>query len=173
MTMPRQNPAPARAEIFADLAQVFGLSRPAGQCFSAIWRAASPPCADDLVASLGLARSNVSTALKELRSWNLIGAARAPGDRKDYFTAPTDAWDLLRLLALARQRHLIAPLLDRLIAAEAESADSRIAALHEALDRASAAVADLAMLDEAAFARRMETTPEDNTRPKKKNKKKR
>lgn len=171
--MPTAQPTPPHAltEIFADLAQVFGLSRPAGQCFAAIWRAASPPCADDLVAELGLARSNVSTALKELRSWNLIGAARAPGDRKDYFTAPTDAWDLLRLLVLARQRHLITPLLDRLITAEAQGADSRLAALHEALERANAAIAVLASVNEAAFTRRLGATADDDARPKKKKKK--
>ena len=65
------------ATLFADVAQVFGLSRPAGQCFSAIWRAAAPPCADDLVAGLGLSRSNVSTALKELRGWGMISIVRA------------------------------------------------------------------------------------------------
>lgn len=171
MPIAQPTPPPALTEIFADLAQVFGLSRPAGQCFAAIWRAASPPCADDLVAELGLARSNVSTALKELRSWNLIGAARAPGDRKDYFTAPTDAWDLLRLLVLARQRHLIAPLLDRLITAEAQAADSRLAALHEALVRAGAVVADLATLDQVEFAARLGAAAEDAPRPKRKKKK--
>ena len=67
------------ATLFADAAQVFGLSRPAGQCFSAIWRAAAPPCADDLVAGLGLSRSNVSTALKELRGWGMISIVRTPG----------------------------------------------------------------------------------------------
>ncbi len=171
MPTAQPTPTPALTEIFADLAQVFGLSRPAGQCFAAIWRAAAPPCADNLVTELGLARSNVSTALKELRSWNLIGAARAPGDRKDYFTAPTDAWDLLRLLVLARQRHLITPLLDRLIAAEAQGADSRLAALHEALEHASIVIADLVSLPEAEFTRRLVAPADDGARPKKKKKK--
>src|SRR5690606_42036728 len=53
-------------EIVAELGALCGISRPAGQCFAAIWRAAQPPCADDLTQALGLSRSNVSTALKEL-----------------------------------------------------------------------------------------------------------
>ena len=111
---PSEQPLP---DLFADVAQLFGLSRPAGQCFAAIWRAASAPCADDLVATLGLSRSNVSTALKELRGWNLIGLARAPGDRKDYFTAPIDPWDIFGRLMAARQRQVVAPILDRIVAA--------------------------------------------------------
>ncbi len=47
----------ALALLFADLAQKFGLSRPAGQCFAAIWRAAMTPSADDLTQICGLSRS--------------------------------------------------------------------------------------------------------------------
>ena len=107
------------AEVFADVAVENGLSRPAGQCFSAIWRAAQAPCADDLVTGLGLSRSNISTALKDLRAWGLISIARTPGDRKEYFTAPTDPWEVMRLILAARQRQVIGPLLDRLLMAEA------------------------------------------------------
>lgn len=148
---------------FAELAQAIGLSRPAGLCFSVIWRAAAPPCADDLSAALGLSRSNISTALKELRSWGLINVARAPGDRKEYFTAPTDPAELLTIVTRARQRLIYAPLLDRLLQAEADTADIRIATLHEALGRAGQALESLV----ASVA--PDTTPRD--KPKKKKKK--
>ena len=52
------------AEAFSDAALLLGLSRPAGQCFAAIWRAAQAPCADDLTEGLGLSRSNVSSAAR-------------------------------------------------------------------------------------------------------------
>lgn len=123
--------------LFADAGEHFGLSRPAGHCLGMIWRAAQAPCADDLTRTLGLSRSNVSTALKELRGWGLVSVARAPGDRKEYFTAPSDPWELIRAVMAARQRRAIAPILDRLLAAEAESPDARIAALHAALETVS------------------------------------
>lgn len=126
------------ALIFADLARICGLTRPAGQCFAAIWRAAQPPCADDLCAAAGLSRSNVSTALRELRDHGLIAAARAPGDRKDYFTAPHDPWDLLRLILAARTRHDLAPIRDRLALA-GEEGDGRLPVLAAALDQLVAA----------------------------------
>lgn len=162
------------ATLFADVAQVFGLSRPAGQCFSAIWRAAAPPCADDLVAGLGLSRSNVSTALKELRGWGMISIVRTPGDRKEYFAAPPDPWEVMRLIMAARQRMVIAPLLSRLVAAEAEIEDVRIAALHAALSRVDQAADGLTGLDPAAFAKRIEALAEggaDGEKAKKKKKK--
>lgn len=159
------------ADLFADVAQLFGLSRPAGQCFAAIWRAATAPCADDLVRTLGLSRSNVSTALKELRGWNLIGLARAPGDRKDYFTAPADPWDIFARLLAARQRQVVAPILDRIVAAEAASADIRLAALHEVLDGIGSTFTALATTDGTELARRFTQLGETPQKPRKKKKK--
>lgn len=172
--MPRTPPYP---EIVADLGALLGLSRPAGQCFAAIWRAARPPCADDLTAGLGLSRSNVSTALKELRDWGLIARARAPGDRKDYFTAPANQWEIVRLLLSGRQRRAIAPALDRLLAAEGETGDVRIAALHAALATISERMEALAALDTADLASRFlsgaDAKPADGRSAGKKKKKKR
>lgn len=158
--------------IFADLADAAGLSRPAGQCFGTIWRAAQTPCADDLVAELGLSRSNVSTALKELRVWGLIGIARTPGDRKEYFTAPDDPWEILRLVIAHRQRHALAPLADRLAGMEPQAQDARVAALHDALSQVSDWMARLAALDTAAFADVVAGKPAAPDKPKKKKKKK-
>lgn len=159
-------------DLFADVAQFFGLSRPAGQCFAAIWRAASPPCADDLVATLGLSRSNISTALKELRGWNLIGVARTPGDRKEYFTAPPDPWDLVGRLVAARHRQVLAPILDRLVLAEAASADIRLAALHDVLRTVGSAFAALATAEGADLAARFSQLGAPDGKPRKKKKKK-
>lgn len=159
------------AEVFADVAVESGLSRPAGQCFSAIWRAAQAPCADDLVNALGLSRSNISTALKDLRAWGLISIARTPGDRKEYFTAPADPWEVMRLLMAARQRQVIAPLLDRLLMAEALVEDARIAALHAVMSKISQAASVLTALDAGAFARQIGALAADTDTPKKKKKK--
>lgn len=119
--------------VFADFAGRFGLSRPAGQCFAAIWRAAAAPCADDLVARLGLSRSNVSTALKELRLWGLVTVLRAPGDRKEYFAAPADPWQILALLLAERARRDIAPARDRLAVLDGDARAADLAAMLGAL----------------------------------------
>ncbi len=148
--MPQTSDFPA---IVADIGALFGLSRPAGQCFATIWRAAQPPSADDLTRLLGLSRSNVSTALKELRAWGLVSRTRAPGDRKDYFTAPPDPWDVARAVLAARQRRSVAPLLDRLLTAEAETGDVRITSLHAVLSAVSTHVDALAARDAGALAR--------------------
>jgi DNA-binding transcriptional regulator GbsR (MarR family) len=162
------------AEAFSDAALLLGLSRPAGQCFAAIWRAAQAPCADDLTEGLGLSRSNVSTALKELRDWGLISRVRAPGDRKEYFAADPDAWVILGTMLSAFQRRSLSPAVDRVFAAEAESGgDARAAALHAALSLLSGRLAALAALPAAELARAMQgfsAKPGDGKKKKKKRK---
>lgn len=163
-------------DIVAELGALVGIPRPAGRCFAAIWRAARPPCADDLTAALGLSRSNVSTALRDLREWGLISRVRAPADRKDYFTAPPDPWEVLRLLIAGWQRRALAPLLDRL-AAEAAGDDIRARALRDTLATLAARLEGLAALDPDRLAASLAAPAgagagEDRAEPRKKKKKK-
>lgn len=146
--MPRSVDFP---EAFSEFGHLLGLSRPAGLCFAAIWRAAQAPCADDLTEGLGLSRSNVSTALKELRDWGLVARVRAPGDRKEYFAADPDPLTVLGAMMGAFQRRALAPAVDRLLAAE-ESGDARAAALHAALAPLSDRLAAFAALPVKDFA---------------------
>mgnify|MGYP000212223353 CR=1 FL=1 len=140
------------SDTFGEIAPRFGLSRPAGRCFGAIWRAAQAPCAEDLVTQLGLSRSNISVALKELRAAGLIQSARTPGSRKEYFVAPSDPWELARLVLGERARRVIAPARDQLAALETRSADPRAAALCEVLDAVAGHMGRLARLEAPALA---------------------
>ena len=138
----------AFATLCTDLLRGFGLSRPAGQCFAAIWRAALAPSADDLVARCALSRSGVSVALKELRDWGLVEEAQAVGERRALFLAPPDAGEVLRRLTLERERRLSAPLLDRLARLE----DGRAQDLASALEVVSTGLSEL--LDAAGDAKK-------------------
>lgn len=151
--------------VLADMAPLLGLSRPAAQCLGTIWRAAQAPSADDLVAGLGLSRSNVSVALKELRGLGLIQSARSPGSRRDYFVAEADPWMILRQIIAERQRRELAALVNRL--APQAGDDPRIAPLAEVAAAVSGWMHRLAHMDPAQLARDMVGEP-----PRKKKKKK-
>jgi len=156
--------------LFSDIAPKLGLTRPAGLCFAAIWCADAPPCADELVTALGLSRSNVSTALKELRAWGLVGRARVPGDRRDRFTAAPDPWAVARQLLAERTRRELAPTLDRLYAIEAETGDARVAGLCEVVEGFSSFLGGLARLDPADLAEHLGGAGSENGKKKKKKK---
>lgn len=164
----------AMMTVFAELGESFGLSRPASQCFAAIWRAAQAPCADDLVQTVGISRSNVSTALKELRGYGLVSIARSPSDRREYYIAPTDPWMIARQLIAERQRRALAPAFDKLSDLEAQSPDTRIAALIGVVEAASDWMGRMARMDPADLADYMagaDTPGDDQGKKKKKHKK--
>ena len=61
-----------------------------------LYLAEAPLTAEDIAATLGMARSNVSNSLKELLAWNLIRRVPIKGDRRDHFEAETDIWEVFR-----------------------------------------------------------------------------
>ena len=135
---------------WGEMGTVWGVNRSVGQIHALLYLADKPLAAEDIADTLGLARSNVSTSLKELLAWNLIRRVHVMGDRRDFFGAETDLWEMLTRIAEGRKAREIDPTLAmlRTCLAEAEqdrfmsvTARERIAAMHgfvEMIDRWSA-----------------------------------
>ena len=65
--------------------------------------------AEQIVDTLGVARSNVSNSIKELQSLNLVQTTHILGDRRDYFTTNSDVWTLARVIVEERYKRELAP----------------------------------------------------------------
>jgi DNA-binding transcriptional regulator GbsR (MarR family) len=89
----------------------WGINRTVGQIYALLFLSETPLCADDIVDELGVSRSNVSTSLKELQSWNLVRLRHVPDDRRDHFTTPDDMWEIVRTLVAERKKREIDPTL--------------------------------------------------------------
>lgn len=87
----------------------WGVNRSVAQTHALLYLSAAPITAEDIVEALGLARSNVSTALKELQSYAIVRRVHVEGDRRDHFVAETDLWDLFLRIAAERKRREIDP----------------------------------------------------------------
>lgn len=48
------------------------------------------PDAEEIAETLGVARSNVSTSLKELQNWKLVKVAHILSERRDHFETSPD-----------------------------------------------------------------------------------
>ncbi len=59
---------------------------------------------EEICTTLGLARSNVSNALKELQAYRIIRRTHVQGDRRDHFLAETDLWEMLARIVSERKR---------------------------------------------------------------------
>lgn len=92
----------------------WGINRTVGQIYALLFVSREPLNADDIVHALGLSRSNVSMGLKELHSWQLVRSQHLPGDRREYFSAPEDIWEIFRVLVEERRKREVDPTLSML-----------------------------------------------------------
>jgi DNA-binding transcriptional regulator GbsR (MarR family) len=92
----------------------WGANRSVAQVHALLYLSDHPVDADTICNALGLARSNVSTALKELQGYGIVRRTHVPGDRRDHFAAETDLWDLFMAISAERKRREIDPTLAKL-----------------------------------------------------------
>ena len=89
----------------------WGVNRTVAQIHALLFLANAPLTAEDIAASLNVARSNVSNSLKELQSWGLARVTHVMGDRRDHFVALQDVWEIFRVILEERKRREIDPTL--------------------------------------------------------------
>jgi DNA-binding transcriptional regulator GbsR (MarR family) len=87
----------------------WGVNRSVAQIHALLYLSDRPLHAEEISDSLRLARSNVSTALKELQSYGIVRRSHVAGDRRDHFVAETDLWDMLMRISAERKRREIDP----------------------------------------------------------------
>jgi DNA-binding transcriptional regulator GbsR (MarR family) len=92
----------------------WGVNRTVAQIHALLYLAERPLTAEDIVETLGVARSNVSNSLKELQSWKLVRVTHVLGDRRDHFLALHDVWEIFRVILEERKRREIDPTLTML-----------------------------------------------------------
>jgi len=99
---------------WGEMGSRWGMNRTVGQIHGLLYLSDSPLHAEEICDTLGIARSNVSTSLKELTDWGLVRVAHVMGDRRDHFEALHDIWEILRVIAAGRRRREIDPTLTML-----------------------------------------------------------
>lgn len=94
---------------WGEMGSNWGVNRSVAQIHALLYLSEQPLSAEEIAERLGMARSNVSTSLRELLSWNLIRRVHAMGDRRDFYEAEADVFEMVRRIALARKAREIDP----------------------------------------------------------------
>ena len=96
---------------WGEMGSRWGLNRSVAQIHALLYLSQQPLHADEIAETLGIARSNVSVGLKELLAWNLVQITHTLGDRRDFFAAQHDTWEVIRVIIDGRKRREIDPTL--------------------------------------------------------------
>ena len=94
---------------WGEMGSKWGVNRTVSQIHALLFIAARPLNADEITETLGVARSNVSTSLKELANWNLVRTVHIMGDRRDHFETQADVWELFRTIVKERKQREFDP----------------------------------------------------------------
>ncbi|HEU0099915.1 MAG TPA: MarR family transcriptional regulator [Allosphingosinicella sp.] len=94
---------------WGEMGTQWGVNRSVSQIHALLYLSERALPADDIVEQLGLARSNVSTGLKELQAYGIVRRVHIEGDRRDHFTAETDLWEMLTRIVAERKRREVDP----------------------------------------------------------------
>lgn len=94
---------------WGEMGTQWGVNRSVSQIHALLYLSDRPLPADEITEALKLARSNVSTALKELQGYGIVRRVHIEGDRRDHFVAETDLWEMLLRIAAERKKREIDP----------------------------------------------------------------
>ena len=110
---------------WGEMGSRWGLNRSVAQVHAFLFLLARPADAEEIAESLRIARSNVSSSIKELQSYGLVTRVHRVGDRRERFEALGSPWDMFLQIVEVRRQREVAPTLEALREIAAESALDR------------------------------------------------
>src|SRR5207247_3344426 len=132
MSEPAKNTLASVAQKFilhwGEMGTRWGINRTVAQVHALLFLSEKPLPADQIAKTLAVARSNISTSLRELQNWGIVRIVHVMGDRRDHFESIKDVFAMFRLIARERKKREIEPTLRVLRDCFGESSKAKSAA---------------------------------------------
>lgn len=95
---------------WSNMATSWGVSRSLGQVHAYLLLAPGSVTYEELKEGLQISQGNANNCIRELLDWGIIRRLAVAGERKEYFVAERDMWKVAQLIAKARKRRELDPL---------------------------------------------------------------
>lgn len=86
------------------IAAFWGFPKAMGAAYGAVYLSPKPLTLDDLVEAVGVTKGALSIHMTQLERLGLVQRDSPPGDRKDYFSADSDFWGVVRGILREREK---------------------------------------------------------------------
>lgn len=120
------------------ISNFWGFPKAMGAIYGAIYLSPTPITLDDLVEQVGVSKGAVSTNARQLERLGMIHKHVVIGDRKDYYSAETDFWKIIKGILREREKsefdtalRSVSDSLELVQSAEISPADAELAAFYE------------------------------------------
>jgi DNA-binding transcriptional regulator GbsR (MarR family) len=98
-------------QTWGKLGTEWGINRTMAQVHALLLISPKALSAEEIMSELSISRGNANMNLRDLMNWTLVHKELVPGDRKEYFSAEKDLWEVARRIAKERKRREIEPVL--------------------------------------------------------------
>ena len=96
-------------QTWGTLGSEWGINRTMAQVHALLLISTKPLTTEEVMDQLSISRGNANMNLRDLVTWDLLRKVIVPGDRKEYFEAEKDIWEIAKRVVRERKRREIAP----------------------------------------------------------------
>ncbi|MBI3221276.1 MAG: ArsR family transcriptional regulator [Bacteroidetes bacterium] len=89
----------------------WGINKAMAQIHALLLVATEPLSAEEIMEQLQMSRGNVNMNLRALMDWGIVKKEHKVGERKEFFTAGKDVWELAKQVSRERRRREIEPII--------------------------------------------------------------
>lgn len=109
------------------LGSSWGINRTMAQIHALLLVSPEALCAEDIMDELDISRGNVNMNLRALIDWGLVYKELKTGERREFFVAEKDMWEVVKNIIVQRKKKELEPMLrvlDELAGVEEDSPEA-------------------------------------------------
>lgn len=96
--------------LWGEMASAWGINKTMAQIHALLYAESNPLDTDAIMNQLSISRGNANMNLRSLLHWQLIQKVHFKGERKDFYTAEKDVWNIVAILIKERHQREIDPI---------------------------------------------------------------
>ena len=123
-------------EAWGTLGSEWGINRTMAQVRAPLLITPEELTTEEIMETLQISRGNANMTLRDLISWGLVEKRHKPGERKEYFYADKDTWNIARQVAKERRKRELDPIikiLDELSKVQGEKNDPKFKTFNKSI----------------------------------------
>ncbi|HMQ49016.1 MAG TPA: ArsR family transcriptional regulator [Saprospiraceae bacterium] len=93
------------------LGSSWGINRTMAQIHALLLISSEPLCAEDIMEELMISRGNANMNIRALIDWGLVHKVLKQGERKEFFMAVKDMWEVVKNIIIQRKKRELEPML--------------------------------------------------------------
>ncbi|MCB0566616.1 MAG: transcriptional regulator [Phaeodactylibacter sp.] len=110
------------------LGSSWGINRTMAQIHALLLIAPESLSAEEIMEELQISRGNANMNIRALIDWGLVYKELKPGERKEFFVAEKDMWEVVKNIIIQRKKRELEPMLrvlDEISSVDPESEEAR------------------------------------------------